>query len=123
MAFEYDSCIIGILHINNTKKFLNTMNIKLIKYSGLLFVLFYLGSFQVIAQDYLPEKPKNQTSVYDYAKMMRGSEAKSLEQKLINYSDTTSTQVVVITVNSLDGNEIALYAPELAHKWGIGQKD
>ena len=99
------------------------MNIKLIKYSGLLFVLFYLGSFQVKAQDYLPEKPKNQTSVYDYAKMMSGSEAKNLEQKLINYSDTTSTQVVVITVNSLDGNDIALYATELAHKWGIGQKD
>ena len=123
MAFECDSSIIGILHINITKKFLNTMNIKLIKYSGLLFLLLYLGSYQVKAQDYLPEKPKNQTSVYDYAKMMSGSEAKMLEQKLIRYSDTTSTQLVVITVNSLDGNDIALYATELAHKWGVGQKD
>ena len=123
MAFECDSCIIGILHINNTKKFLNTMNIKLIKYSDLLIVLLFLVSYQVKAQDYLPEKPKNQTSVYDYAKMMSGSEAKNLEQKLINYSDTTSTQLVVITVKSLDGNDIALYATELAHKWGVGQKD
>ncbi len=55
--------------------------------------------------------------------MMNGNEAKRLEQKLINYSDTTSTQIVVITINSLEGNDIAMYATELAHKWGIGQKD
>ena len=29
---------------------------------------------------------------------------------------------MVITINSLDGNEIALYATELAHKWGVGQQ-
>jgi len=80
------------------------------------------GTLQIIAQDYLPEKPKAQTSVYDKAELMNGNEFKRLEQKLINYSDTTSTQIVVITINSLDGNDIAMYATELAHKWGIGQK-
>jgi len=39
------------------------------------------------------------------------------------YNDTTSTQIVVITVNSLQGNDVAIYATELAHKWGIGQAD
>lgn len=94
----------------------------LIKYTQLLFVVLWLGGMPLSAQDYLPEKPKKETSVYDMANMMTGSEAKRLEQKLINYSDTTSTQIVVITINSLDGNEIALYATELAHKWGVGQK-
>jgi len=75
------------------------------------------------AQDYLPAKPKKETSVYDQAQMMSGNESKRLEQKLINYSDTTSTQIVVVTINSLQGNDIALYGTELAHKWGIGQKD
>ncbi len=97
------------------------MQHKLIKYSS-LFLLIFLCFFEpMIAQDYLPEKPKLQTSVYDRAKMMSDLEAKSLEQKLINYNDTTSTQIVVITVNSLDGNDVAIYATELAHKWGIGQ--
>lgn len=99
------------------------MHTKLIKYSGLLFGLLVFCFNQVQAQDYLPAKPKKETSVYDQAQMMSQAEAKMLEQKLINYSDTTSTQIVVITINSLDGNDVALYATELAHKWGIGQKD
>jgi len=74
------------------------------------------------AQDYLPKKPKEQTSVYDQAEMMSPNDSKRLEQKLVNYSDTTSTQIVVITINSLQGNEIGIYGTELAHKWGIGQK-
>jgi uncharacterized protein len=99
------------------------MQSKLYKYSALLFALILWSSLQLQAQDYLPEIPKDQTSVYDFAKMMSQSEVKSLEQKLIRYSDTTSTQMVVITVNSLQGNDIAIYATELAHKWGIGQAD
>jgi uncharacterized protein len=121
-CFKVFAAFFGILHINNTKNFLNKMHKGLIKYTQLLFVLLWLGGMPLSAQDYLPEKPKKETSVYDMANMMTGSEAKRLEQKLINYSDTTSTQIVVITINSLDGNEIALYATELAHKWGVGQK-
>lgn len=98
------------------------MQTRVIKYFSLLF-FFFVGILQVTwAQDYLPEVPKNQTSVYDRAQMMNTAEAKSLERKLINYSDTTSTQIVVITINSLEGNDIAMYATELAHKWGIGQE-
>jgi len=97
------------------------MQPRLYKYISLFFVIIFCSLTSLQAQDYLPEKPKNQTSVYDNAKMMSGFEAKSLEQKLIRYNDTTSTQIVVITVNSLQGNDVAIYATELAHKWGIGQ--
>lgn len=93
------------------------------KYTSLFFVLFFCWQTVVFSQDYLPEKPKIQTSVYDNAKMMQEAEARALEQKLLKYNDSTSTQIVVITVNSLKGNEIAIYATELAHKWGIGQAD
>lgn len=115
-------CFFGILQLKLTKNFLIRMHPKLIKYSGLFLLLLFLVNFQVKAQDYLPEKPKKETSVYDMAEFLNGNEAKKLEQKLINYSDTTSTQIVVITINSLEGNDIALYGTELAHKWGIGQK-
>jgi len=97
------------------------MQQKLAKYTSLFFLLIVSSFNFLVAQDYLPEKPKLETSVYDYAKMMSGNEAKLLEQKLISYNDTTSTQIVVITVNSLSGNDVAIYATELAHKWGIGQ--
>lgn len=96
---------------------------KLLKYSLSLFVLFFCCTNIIFSQDYLPKIPSEQTSVYDQAKMMSGFEQKSLEQKLIKYYDSTSTQIVVLTVNSLEGREIAMYATELAHKWGIGDKD
>jgi len=96
---------------------------RIYKSISVLFLLVLSCFSGLQAQDYLPEKPKNQTSVYDYAKMMSEIEAKTLEQKLIRYNDTTSTQIVVITVNSLKENEIAMYATELAHKWGIGQAE
>ena len=112
----------GILQLIYVKNILTEMLPKLIKFSSLICLLFILGSTELLAQDYLPEKPKVQTSVYDQAKMMSGDEGKRLERKLINYSDTTSTQIVVLTINSLEGNDVAMYATELAHKWGIGQK-
>ncbi|MCP4883719.1 MAG: TPM domain-containing protein [Flavobacteriales bacterium] len=99
------------------------MHKKLITYSSLFLIFVLAGTLPLKAQDYLPEKPKIQTSVYDKAQFLSTNEAKRLEQKLINYSDTTSTQIVVVTINSLEGNEIAMYGTELAHKWGIGQKD
>ncbi len=74
-------------------------------------------------QDYLPDKPKKETAVYDSANLLSLSEKASLEQKLINYADSTSTQIVVSTVKSIEGRNINIYAAQWAHKWGIGQAD
>ena len=92
------------------------------KYRYLFFLFVLLQSFLSFAQDDIPPIPKIQTSVYDYAHLLKPSEKQRLEQKLIKYNDTTSTQIVVATIPSLKGKDIALYATEWAHKWGIGQK-
>lgn len=91
----------------------------------LLFVtLLFIGIFLTTqAQEYLPEKPTFQTSVYDDAQLLSIAEKTTLEQKLITYADSTSTQIVVATITSLGEREINLYAAEWAHKWGIGQAD
>ncbi|MEE9350476.1 MAG: TPM domain-containing protein [Flavobacteriaceae bacterium] len=68
----------------------------------------------------IPPKPKLETSVYDYATILNTYQLKSLEQKLIKYNDTTSTQIVVATIRSLGGKNIAMFATEWAHEWGIG---
>ncbi len=90
---------------------------------SLAFVVTFLVTISSFAQIEIPEKPKTQTSVYDGAKILSGYEKAALEQKLINYADTTSTQIVVATINSLQGEDIAMYATKWAHDWGIGQKD
>jgi uncharacterized protein len=83
----------------------------------LLCFLFTQISF---AQFDIPEKPEFQTSVYDYAKVLSADEKAQLEEKLIRYSDSTSTQIVVITIESLKGEDIGILTPKWGQKWGIG---
>jgi len=85
-------------------------------------VLLLIGSTAIVyAQAKIPPKPTIETSVYDDAKLLSGYEKNALEQKLINYADSTSTQIVVATVNTIYGEDIAFYATKWAQEWGIGQ--
>jgi uncharacterized protein len=94
---------------------------KMFRVLGVIF--FFFGfSYGIAAQNNIPEIPKLQTSLYDNAKVLNSNQQKNLEQKLIRYSDSTSTQIVVVTLGDIGGNEISNYGVELAHKWGIGQK-
>ena len=88
-----------------------------------LYLFSILFGFNLVfSQDDLPAKPSLETSVYDYANLLTSVQKRALEQKLIKYNDTTSTQIVVATVKSIHGRNIAMYATEWAHKWKIGQK-
>jgi uncharacterized protein len=85
-----------------------------------LFAVFLLNSGLLFAQFDIPEKPSFQTSVYDYAKILSPDEKAQLEEKLIRYSDSTTTQIVVITIESLKNEDIGILTPKWAHQWGIG---
>ena len=87
-----------------------------------LSLLFLLIGFIGFAQRDIPAKPSEQTAVYDEAGILSGSQEQRLEQKLLNYADTTSTQIVIATIKSLQGEYIGTYSAKWAHKWGIGQK-
>ena len=69
-----------------------------------------------------PPRPNPPRLVNDLAGLMQPAEAAALEQKLVAYNDSTSSQIAVVTVPSLDGDEIANYAQRLYEAWGIGQK-
>lgn len=99
------------------------MSRKLIPYYRSLFsALFLLLSFQVWAQYDIPKRPSLQTAVYDDAHILDPQQKNLLERKLLNYADSTSTQIVVITISSLKGEYIGTLAAEWADQWGIGQK-
>ena len=91
---------------------------------ALLFAVLMLPCIfnQAYAQFDIPEIPEKQTSVYDYVDLLSSSEKNSLEQKLIRYSDSTSTQIVVAIISSTKGENIGLLAPRWAHEWGVGQE-
>ena len=78
--------------------------------------------FTASAQFEIPAKPEFQTSVYDYYNLLSAIEKSSLEEKLVRYSDTTSTQIVVAIIRSTEGEYINFLATNWAHEWGIGQE-
>lgn len=87
----------------------------------LLFVMALLCIQLVHAQFKIPEKPNLETSVYDYSNLLSASEKSNLEEKLIKYSDTTSTQIVIAVINSTEGEDINFLGAQWGQKWGIGQ--
>jgi uncharacterized protein len=86
----------------------------------LLLVVTLFSILPTFAQYTIPEKPSFQTSVYDYANVLSATEKTQLEEKLIRYSDSTSTQIVVITIESLKGEDIGILTPKWGQTWGIG---
>lgn len=91
-----------------------------------LFLVAFLFSVTLFSQGYkIPEKPiklKDQKGVYDYIGLLSKRDSLSLENKLIRYSDTTSTQIVVAIIPSTKGENINYLAAKWLSKWGLGQK-
>jgi uncharacterized protein len=84
-------------------------------------ILITLFSGGIAAQDF-PEKPFPSRLVNDFAGMLTSREVAALEEKLVTFDDSTSTQIAIVTISDLHGYDKADYAQRLAEKWGIGQK-
>jgi uncharacterized protein len=82
-----------------------------------------LSSWALTAQFTIPTKPSVETSVYDYVDLLTPAQKTNLESKLIHYSDSTSTQIVVAIISSTQGENITYLGAQWGEKWGIGQKD
>lgn len=88
-------------------------------FAGIIAV-FILLSGRAAAQE-IPDKPFPPRLVNDLAAILQPHEIDALEQKLVAYNDSTSTQIAVVTITDLGGYDIADYAQRLAEKWGIGR--
>lgn len=85
-----------------------------------LLLLVFFGGF-VNAQN-LPDPMSPPRLVNDFAGIFNNADRDNLEQMLLAYNDTTSTQIYVVTVKDLDGYDVSDYAFRLGEKWGVGQK-
>ncbi|QJD95006.1 TPM domain-containing protein [Mucilaginibacter robiniae] len=84
-----------------------------------LFVTLLTLGYTALAQDF-PEKPN--TLVNDYTNTLSADEKQRLEDKLVAYNDSTSTQLAVVIIKSIGDYDIDEYGTMLGRKWGIGQK-
>lgn len=90
------------------------------KHITLIISLFFGLLFTLSAQ--IPERPTPPRLVNDFAHVLTSSEINFLERKLVNYNDSTSTQITLVTVANFAGMDKAQFAVETAHKWKVGQK-
>jgi len=79
----------------------------------LLFVSFALG---------LSLPPAPTARVNDYGGMLNASSRLELEQKLKNFEEATSNQIVVATFSSLEGETLEDFSIRLAEAWKLGKK-
>ena len=99
---------------------------RIIQKKQLLFLITCIFIFVVIDNSYsqtdIPPKPSFILPVIDSTNTLSSYEKKALYDKLKVYNDTTSTEILVMIKNSTYGEDIAMYAINLGHKWEIGGK-
>jgi len=60
--------------------------------------------------------------VTDQGGFFSQSEERRLEATLRDYADTTSTQIIVVTVQNLGGMAASEYSVALGRRWEVGQE-
>src|SRR5262245_23190603 len=76
----------------------------------------------VVAPAFAINFPALTGRVVDQANIIQPGTRAAIEQKSANLETKSGIQLVVATVNSLEGQEIEPYANELFRKWGLGEK-
>ena len=90
------------------------------QFSLIVLLLFIFAGAN--AADEFPERPEPPRLVNDFAGILSGAQAASLESKLDAFNRRTSTQIAIVIVKDIFGYDKGDYTFKLAEKWGIGQK-
>lgn len=86
----------------------------------LAFAISFSVPFSALAFD-VPARPTG--FVQDYAAMLSADQVQTLEAKLEVYEKTSTNEIAVVTIPSLDGDTIENVAQNIFTEWGIGKKD
>ncbi len=88
-------------------------------------VIFYLASWLFLASStaFAIEVPQLQSYVNDYADMISPQTKTELENELRAFEQADSTQVVILTIPSLEGEVLEDFSIRVADTWKIGQKN
>jgi uncharacterized protein len=89
--------------------------------TAVLFVTAILFSNMGHAQNIIA-KPNPLTLVTDAAGVLSAEQRQALENKLVAFDDSSSNQIAVVIISSLDGYPKEEYATKLFREWGIGDK-
>ena len=97
------------------------INLKHINRTLILCCLLVLSG-SVFAQYDIPDKPAFIPPVIDSTQTLSSTEYDKLYDKLKTYSDSTSTEIIIVIIPTTKGENIGLLTPRWGQKWGIGQE-
>lgn len=85
-----------------------------------LWLSFWIGvlALPALAQSF----PELTGRIVDQARILDAATVRRLTEDLLAHERATSNQIVVVTLNSLEGHDIADYGYRLGRHWGIGQE-
>lgn len=95
------------------------MRLRSLKY---IFALLFLGLNFLVSAQKIPAKPAVLYPVYDEAGLLSESEKSQLNQKLIKFADSTSTEIEVIILRTTGGEDVNYLATMYGERWGIGEQ-
>ncbi|MDZ7741537.1 MAG: TPM domain-containing protein [Bacteroidota bacterium] len=84
-----------------------------------LFLIIFTG---LKAQD-IPEKASPPRLVNDFTNTLSRAEISRLERKLVAFNDSTSNQITIVFVSSLQGYDPAQFAYKIGESWKVGKKE
>lgn len=87
----------------------------------LALIAMVLALSGTVARAELPARPSG--PILDAADVIPAAEEAALDQKLRAYNMRTGRALMVVSVTSLDGEDVATYANNLGHAWGVGGKE
>ena len=89
-----------------------------------LFIVFIIAffSFTMVNGQNIIERPNPPVLVTDLAGVLSPEQKQALENKLVALDDSSSNQIAVVILPTLEGNPIEEYATKLFRTWGIGNK-
>ena len=87
-----------------------------------IFIFLFIGLNVFVFAQKVPEKPAILYPVTDQVGVLTASEKDQLNQKLIKFSDSTSTEIAVIIIPTTGGEDVNYLATMYGQKWKIGQK-
>ena len=96
---------------------------KTTKRYSLLLTLMLVLFFGTGLKAQLPSPTNPPRLVNDYTSTLSAAQINTLERKLVAYNDSTSTQILVMLIDDLQGMNIDQFGTEIGHSWGVGQKE
>lgn len=89
---------------------------------SIFYLSFVICHLSFLSTSYAANFPQPQGYVNDFANVISIETRQQIESVLTNFESSTTCEIAVVTVSSLEGLAVEDYAVELFKKWGIGEK-